>query len=138
MIRRSLNLRRQPVLHTIAFPVQRHVWRPSTLVALGAAAGIVVALIGVAGFLGWVFGIPALKTVAIGVASMKPNTALGFVFGGVAIAAAGFAPERQGLRLALAAVPALLGAASLIEYSFGIDLGIDQFWFADPDSILWP
>lgn len=60
---------------------------------------------------------------------MQFNTALGMLVGGIALVLLGFgryAPAR-----ACAAVSGLLGLATLTEYAFALDLGIDQL-FLDP------
>lgn len=92
--------------------------------SLAAAIGCLV-LIG-----GWGLGVGTLKSVLPGFATMKPNTALGLMALG-----AGLAMCEQGGRLcALGKVAAglavVLSVATLAEYAFGWDAGIDQLIFA--------
>ncbi len=86
---------------------------------------------------GWGLDVPLLKSVAPGLASMKPNTALLFVLAGSAIWCAG-RPGSGWLRVALGLLVSLGGALVLAEYAFGVDLGIDQAVIADSTSTRHP
>ena len=95
-------------------------------------------LLGVAVLAGWVFGLQRLITVLPGYASMKPNTAFGFLLLGVALHAALWS-ELAGRRTAahhvgpriLGLFAALPGLLTLIEYLGHVDLHIDQAVFLD-------
>jgi two-component system CheB/CheR fusion protein len=63
-----------------------------------------------------------LKRVLPWLVAMKFNTALGFVLAGAGL----WWRKRAGLRLALGALVALIGALSLAESLAGLDFGIDQ------------
>ncbi|MCU0680836.1 MAG: ATP-binding protein [Polyangiaceae bacterium] len=91
--------------------------------------------IGASVLVGWGFDVAALRRVLPGLASMKANTAVGFVLVGAALLlrrreAGGGA--RAGLGFAGAALA--LGALTLFEYATGLDLRIDTALFADPSS----
>lgn len=90
---------------------------------VGAVAVVVLA--------GWMLDIEALKSVLPGFVTMKVNTAIS-----LALLAAGIMTGR-GLpaRLLFAAVPALFGALTAVQYMFELDLGIDNFIIAEqPDA----
>ena len=67
-----------------------------------AVAGAVVAAVGAVVLMGWTFGLPLLKSVLPGLASMKANTALCFLLAGVALALR----ERRAVRLICAGLVA--------------------------------
>jgi signal transduction histidine kinase len=84
---------------------------------------------------GWLFDIPALKSILPGLATMKANTALAFLLAGVSLWLASTSRESQRIDLlakACASIVLLLGLLTLSEYIFSRDLGIDQFLFKDP------
>ncbi|MFN7994453.1 MAG: PAS domain S-box protein [Bryobacteraceae bacterium] len=98
-------------------------------------AGLIV-LIG-----GWVLGIDALKTLALGFASMKANTAAAIISCGLGLwldqggTAAG---TRRRIVQSCAILILLLGGATLAEYVFGWDFRIDQLLFRDTGDSNWP
>jgi hypothetical protein len=95
-------------------------------------AGVLAMLVGSFVLAGWVFGIEALKRVLPGLISMKANTAVAFVFAGIALRlTVGPTPMRRRMALLCGAVVMLIGLASLSEYAFGWELGIDQLLFRD-------
>jgi PAS domain S-box-containing protein len=80
-------------------------------------------------------------TVLPGRITMKPNTAIGFLCAGFALATLvrrNFSRRSQILGAILAAVIISIGALSVIEYAFHIDLGIDQLLFMDPLQSPYP
>ncbi len=98
----------------------------SALAAMGI--GVLVAF-------GWAFHIGALLSVFPGHVTMKVNTALGLAFAGVSLwlLLPGECRTRRGqIAHFLALVVVLIGAATLIEYFSGLNLGIDQLIFGDP------
>lgn len=101
-----------------------------------AARGCV--LLGGAVLAGWWLDIDSLKHVLPGLVSMKFNTALAFVLAGGGLWAVD--PRSALGRASRAAAWALLalGAASAFESISGLDLGIDQFFVADPDAPTQP
>jgi len=96
------------------------------------AFGAVSVAIGAMVLAGWAFDSEVLKSVVPGLIAMKPNAALGFVLGGLALGS--IRPARPGNRLAagLAGSVAAIGAATLFEYLTGVDLGIDQALAREP------
>ncbi len=102
-------------------------------VAAGTIAAI-VALAGLAVLLGWALEIPSLKSPFPNSSTMKPNTALGLILSGLALALYQL-PSRtfnadRAMRI-LAGVAIGIGAITLLEYVTGLGLGIDQLVFAD-------
>ena len=71
---------------------------------------------------GWLLGIEPLKRVLPGLATMKFNTAFGFVLVGAAL----WGRDRPAARVGLGLLAALLGALTLGEEFAGYDFGIDQ------------
>ena len=107
------------------------------LALLGIALGLVV-------LAGWVFSVPALKSVGPRWVTMKSNTALGFLLTGVAllcIARPGAGPAtarawRQRVSFGCAAPVALLGMLTLAEEFFQWNAGLDQWLFRDREGAL--
>jgi hypothetical protein len=98
-----------------------------------AASGVVLG-IGFLVLLGWLFDIPALKSILPGFASMKANTALAFVLAGLSLWLATREHENHRLDFiarACAALTVLIGLFTLSEYIFSLDLGLDQLLFKD-------
>ena len=84
---------------------------------------------------GWAFEIDALKTVFPGLASMKANTALGFVFAGVALALLGRpSPHARRLSLTAAALVLALGLATALEYFTDLNFALDQIIVLDSNT----
>jgi PAS domain S-box-containing protein len=103
-----------------------------TLQALSAGFCIALGLVVLAG---WAFEIDALKTVLPGLASMKVNTALGFVFAGAALALLGRpSPHARWLSSIAAALVLALGIATAIEYLMDVNFGIDQIIVRDSNT----
>jgi PAS domain S-box-containing protein len=98
-------------------------------------AALVTTLIGLISLAGWVFHIPALTRVLPGAVVMKVNTAFALILCGAALLIladhAAVNAERIARGCALAAVA--IGLASLAEYVFGWQLGIDELLIKDPD-----
>ncbi len=82
---------------------------------------------------GWVLDVPLLKSAGPGLVTMKPNTAVGFLLAGSALfllgAARGKRAQAAGKTLSL--VVGALGVLSLLEYSLGVELGIDEILFRE-------
>jgi PAS domain S-box-containing protein len=97
-------------------------------VSLGCA--LAVAGLGVTVLIGWALGVATLTNGFVGSATMNPNTALGYVLGGIALIAAlrvRKAPGWRVVHLGLAGALTLLGLLSVGEYLIGADFGIDGF-----------
>lgn len=104
----------------------------SQLQALSRGLAAAVAGLGALVLLGWLLDIPALKTVAPGLVSMKANTALGFLLLGLAL----WQRERRKLAAGVAAFTVLVAAATMAEYAGGVSLGLDQVLFTDAGDAL--
>jgi signal transduction histidine kinase len=117
--------------------------RERNLLYVARVIGGIVAMVGTLVLIGWQFDIPALKSVAPQFVTMKANTALCFVLAGaqllLATDRAGFTSDlwRVGMRLP-AIILITVGAMTLAEYVFGIDLRIDQLLFAEVQTPLTP
>jgi PAS domain S-box-containing protein len=104
-------------------------WRGVTLaIAAGCAA------LGAAVLVGWGLDNTALKSVLPGWATMKANTALGFLLSGVALA---LGQRKASGRLAAGAAAAVcaIGALTTIEYLTGVDAHIDQLLVSAPTPV---
>lgn len=108
-------------------------------------AGIMVIVIGLLALVGWALNIEALVNVVPGRVSMKPNTALGLIASSAALLL-WHQRSRQSVRparplvkqaaLVLAGGVFTLGGLTLLEYSLGLDLGINQLIFeGSPDAV---
>lgn len=86
---------------------------------LGVASAVMAAL----GLCGWVFDVPALRSIFPGLGSMKPNTAAAILGVGGALWAQVTGHRR--LALAGAMISLVIGASTLFEHLSGVDLGID-------------
>ncbi|HLB17483.1 MAG TPA: GAF domain-containing protein [Burkholderiales bacterium] len=97
-------------------------------------AAVLTSVLGAVVLLGWAFDIPALKGLLPDLATMKPNTALCFVFSGTALWLLSTSSEdtgrwrRRGV-VALALAVGLVAVLTLAEYIFALDLGIDRLLF---------
>ncbi len=108
--------------------------RLGTLKSYASSIGIGVSLLGGAVLVGWAFEIPILKSVFLGLATMKVNTALGFALAGISLRlVTGESPhpwQREASR-ASAGLVALIGLLSLCEYALSWNLRIDNLLFRD-------
>jgi hypothetical protein len=98
------------------------------------ASGLVTVLAGVVVLAGWWFDIAVFKSVLPGKSTMKPNTALGFMFSGLALVglSTGRGAKHFGrpfISFLCSALVATLGVATLGEYVLALNLGIDSLLF---------
>ena len=103
--------------------------------------GMLLMLLGVLVLLGWLLNVGLLTTVLPGRITMKPNTAIGFLFLGVALFLLTRSSKTRKTVLwcaASAAVVILVGLLTLSEYLFHVSLGIDQFFFRDLTQFPYP
>ncbi len=105
----------------------------SRIAHIASAVGWVLAALGLAALAGWAFHIPLLATLVPSLETMKVNTALAFLFSGMAL----IRRSSRDFRLYGLGV-LLIGIATLTEYLAGFDLGIDQVFFYDPRSTIYP
>ncbi|WP_254566314.1 methyl-accepting chemotaxis protein [Oscillatoria sp. HE19RPO] len=106
----------------------------SVLVSISRIASITVILIGCMVILGWMFDIPTLKSVFPGLVTMKANTAIGFILGGTCISLwHRGSRDTQSRRTALicALLVVAVGLLTLMQYGFGVNLGIDELFFKE-------
>ncbi|WP_197490399.1 hybrid sensor histidine kinase/response regulator [Halothiobacillus diazotrophicus] len=93
-------------------------------------------VLGIIVLYGWAFDIPLLKSVLPGAVEMKANTAIGLILSALALWLLNDSPSRRHIRLGqtLALCVTILGLATLGEYLFGWQLGIDELLFRDTAS----
>src|SRR5450830_445274 len=100
-------------------------------------AALAVAALGLMVLTGWALDVPLLKSVLPNAVTMKANTALCFLLAGGALFLRLQTPSwqrpAQGMALAVAAI----GLATLGEYAFGWQLGIDQLLFRESTGTLY-
>ncbi len=97
------------------------------------AASALIAL-GVVVLIGWQFDIPAFKVVLPGLNSMKVNTAICFTLFGITLFSLSSLKPPAALQaggMAAAGLGLLIGLLSALEYTYEIDLGIDEFFYID-------
>ncbi|HXC08170.1 MAG TPA: PAS domain-containing protein [Steroidobacteraceae bacterium] len=105
-------------------------------------AATVTTLIGLAALAGWVFHLPALTRMLPGSSAMTGNTSIGLILCGASLLIlADRVPsrlERLAQSFALAAM--IIGAATLAEYVFSMQLGVDELLIKDyaAGAILFP
>jgi signal transduction histidine kinase/ActR/RegA family two-component response regulator len=109
-----------------------------TIARLGA---VLLILLGTLVLLGWFGNVEWLTTVLPGRIAMKPNTAVGFLFLGLALFLSTRSNQTRGTQLwcaASASVVGLVGLLTLSEYLFHADFGIDQLLFKDVVQTTYP
>ncbi len=96
-------------------------------------AAVVTAVLGMTALAGWVYSIAPMKSVLPGAVEMKANTAAGLLLAACALFMLGNRPTQRQQRLtqALGLAITVLGLATLGEYLFGWQLGIDELLFRD-------
>lgn len=107
---------------------------PNVLKFMPRICGGLAALAGLVVLMGWALDVAALKSVFAGLATMKPNTAIGFMLTGGSLMLSYSKTERPGtqiLQIVTAVTAMLIGLLTLGEYLFQIDLGIDNSLFVD-------
>ncbi len=101
------------------------------------AAGVTAIAIGLFVILGWTIDLSVLKSVLPGKDTMKPNTAICFVLSGAALVLVTIATGRQSVTngarkraaLVCSTLVTIIGIATLSEYLFRFNLGIDSLLF---------
>jgi Na+/glutamate symporter len=97
------------------------------------SAALFSILIGISVLCGWVFEIDGLKSFHIGWIAMRFNTALCFLFLGSALLCLYYSDKYTKLKIVagvLSASVMIFGVLGLIQYLFGVNLGIDQLFFS--------
>ena len=116
---------------TIAGQIHTH-WR--WFLKLPRLLGSLVIILGASGLLGWALNISALRGVFSGLVTMKANTALGMLLGGLELALLSQEKKAMSLRFCtatLAVAIAAIGALTLSEYFSGRNFGVDELLFRD-------
>lgn len=99
------------------------------------ATSLLMIVIGLLTEIGWIFDINIFKSVLVGAATMKPNTALCFILAGITLwswCVSSTVPHTKVLRVVGIIFPILILAiamATLYEYLFGKNFGVDVFLF---------
>ena len=113
-------------------PQAPHFAVPLRVFSIGVA---ILAMLGaVLAELGWIFDVAALKSVFPGLATMKANTALAFLFLGGSLffmLTVRGNPALRRIHQVLAAMVVVLGVVTLAEYLFDWNAGIDNMLFDD-------
>lgn len=113
-------------------PYQQSVLDAARTVAQGAA--LAAAVLGAAGLSGWILGIGVLKRMPGADATMNANTTVALLALGVSlflVARRCVTPWAITTVRAAAALAALIGGLTMVEYLTGAGLGIDEFLFRD-------
>jgi signal transduction histidine kinase/ActR/RegA family two-component response regulator len=108
---------------------------------IARVGGVVLLLLGVLVLFGWLWKIELFTTFVSGRITMKPNTAIGFLFLGVALFLLTQHSKNRKIQLACAisaTAVILIGLLTLSEYLFHVDLGIDQLLFKDLVQFPYP
>lgn len=98
---------------------------------------LVVVFIGCLVLIGWSFDIAILKSILPGTVTMKANTAVGFLLAGVSLllSLGNLTDQRiHFLKQVCAFIVSLIGLLTLFQYLSGLNLGIDQLFFKEPEG----
>jgi PAS domain S-box-containing protein len=96
-----------------------------------SALGLSVVVGGLVTLFGWWFHVMPLAHWHLSLVAMNPLTAVGFVVLGLGIVTSCWYPDKRGARAFCGAAVTLLGIQQLLRYFGMVDLGIDQWFFAD-------
>ncbi len=114
--------------------------RPSYFTAANIAllAAAVTLMVAALIIVGWVFDIRWLQFWQADQVSMKVNTAIAFLISGVLLMVAQWPikPLAVAVRSLLCGLLMLLALSTLAQYLFGVQTGIDEFFFDAPDDAL--
>jgi diguanylate cyclase (GGDEF)-like protein len=95
-------------------------------------AAVVVIFAAVAAIYGWAFNIPILRTILPNSPTYYPNSAFGFSLAAVALIYASTRSRHSRLlQTLLGSTSAVIALATLAEYTFGVNLHIDELLFRD-------
>ena len=131
-------LERSPQIQPPSTPI-------ATLQSFSQKAGIAVIAIGCTVILGWIFDLQLLKSILPGLPSMKFNTATCFILGGFSLL---FQHQWRAelttikhqkiynyLTFSASFLIILISLITLVQYSFNLDLGIDQLLFKHSSTL---
>jgi PAS domain S-box-containing protein len=100
--------------------------------ALTRVAATVSILVGLVSLIGWAFKVPSLTSVIPGAVAMKANTAVSVVLCGIALLMLiGASARVTVIAQVLSVAVAILALATLAEYCFGLNFGIDELLAGD-------
>jgi PAS domain S-box-containing protein len=108
------------------------------LVSFSHTMALATIALGLVVLYGWVIESPALKSVAPGLVTMKPNAAFAITLLGLSLRALHdpeTSTERRGRGRWAARLAIAIGALTLVEYISGWSLGIDELVFRDSDNL---
>lgn len=103
-------------------------------------AAIAIVPIGIATICGWLFDLTLFKSIYSNLPSMRVNTAVCFILGGISLWLEHQPPNSRrrsnlsrwiGIQLASAII--IIALLTLAQYAFGIDFGIDQLLLPQPE-----
>ena len=99
-------------------------------------AATITTFVGLVALTGWVVHIPALASVLPGAAEMTANTAVGLILCGASllILADRVSARLERIAQAFALAAMAIGLATLAEYVFAVQLGIDELLIKDYDA----
>ncbi len=103
-----------------------------------AAAGVVGVAIALTVIVGWIFNITVLENMHAGLATMKINTAVALLCCGASLWLQVVTRRRSRWESAaqlLAAAAVIIGLLTLIQYTLGVNLGIDELLRRDTSSV---
>jgi PAS domain S-box-containing protein len=92
----------------------------------------VVFVTGVAGLAGWVFDIYFLRGILPDASTMRVNTAIAFIMSSICLVSL---PTKRLVYKCLATGALLIGFLTLTEYTFNINLGIDELFYLEKDFV---
>ena len=118
-------------------PFEKNLRAPRSRSGCTQWAAIVSVFVGLTVLWGWAFQVQALKDVAPGLATMKPNTALAFVLTGIGVWLATTPSVTRCAAISIwmtVTCVMFIGGATVFEYVSGTSLGIDELLFRDADS----
>src|SRR5258705_95336 len=98
-----------------------------------SVSGIAI-VVGAVALVGWWRGIRALTSTVPGFATMKPLTAIAFVFSGIALLLMLIRPDiiikQQTIARISSSFVILVGLLTLLEHWLSVDFGIDSLFFS--------
>jgi PAS domain S-box-containing protein len=98
-------------------------------VSFAHVTSVIVALVATLTLVGWLLDLPTLKSLSLGLVTMKPNTACSLLLAACSLFVQSGPHGRSSWFARLCALgPIFLGLSTLLEHGFSIDLGIDDWW----------
>jgi len=101
---------------------------------ISISAAVITMVLGILVILGWLTDSNYLKSLVPGTVTMKFNAALGFICSSGVVLLCFFPGKnkmRNGISVLLCVIVSLIGLITLLEYFFGYNPGIDEFFIKD-------